>query len=120
MATARCRWVDCPLPVGTAAAALFEVDRTPPTGPAEAEVTRVDQYGAVVVIPVFDPPEIVVARYIWGPPGELDCSDTASFTEFLIVPLVLESNDLPATYCLYGTDVAGNPTPVTTIDIPRR
>ncbi|QEO10160.1 trypsin-like serine peptidase [Protaetiibacter larvae] len=101
-----------------AAAVLFEVDRTPPVLPADAEVTRAED-GSVLIRPHFSPPEIAAVRYGWGPLGELDCDDPSGFREFLIVPLRLERHELPASYCLYGMDLAGNPTPVTRIDVPR-
>ncbi|AYF99139.1 trypsin-like serine peptidase [Protaetiibacter intestinalis] len=101
-----------------AAAVLFEVDRTPPRYPASAEVLRGDD-GSVFVQPHFNPPEIGSVRFTWGPKGEVDCTDTAAFEDFLIVPVAIAPDELPATYCLYGMDFAGNPSEVTVIDIPR-
>lgn len=100
-----------------AASVLFEVDRTPPTVPAAAEVDDAGG-GAVIVRPHLVPPQIQTVRFTWGPAGEVECSDTTAFQDFFIVPLTLESADLPATYCLYGLDVAGNAGEVTQIDIP--
>ncbi|ALJ21327.1 trypsin-like serine peptidase [Microbacterium sp. No. 7] len=99
-----------------AATIVFTVDRTPPVWPAGATVERIDD--VVVVQPFVRSPELANSRYTWGPLGEADCDDTASFEGFRIVPLMIEATDLPATYCLYQTDSAGNPTPVTRIDIP--
>lgn len=101
-----------------AAAVLFDVDRTPPIFPASAEVEDIGG-GAVVVRPHLVPPEISTVRFTWGAPDKVDCADTAGFQDFFIVPLTLEFGDLPATYCIYAMDAAGNPTPVTTIDIPK-
>lgn len=101
-----------------AATVLFEVDRTPPLFPASASVEDIGG-GAVIVRPHLDPPELSTVRFTWGPRGEVDCSDTASFQDFFIIPLTLEAGDLPATYCIYGLDGAGNTTPVTEIDIPK-
>lgn len=100
-----------------AASVLFEVDRTPPLFPAGADVERLDGGGAIIR-PYLNPPELSTVRFIWGAPGTLDCTDTAAFQDFFIAPLTLEARDLPARYCIYGMDAAGNPTPVTTIDIP--
>lgn len=101
-----------------AASVLFEVDRTPPTIAANASYEDIGG-GTVIVRPYLMPPEIANVRFTWGTPGSADCTDTASFQEFFIVPLTLQGNDLPATYCIYGMDSAGNTTPVTTIDVPR-
>lgn len=101
-----------------AASVLFEVDRTPPRAKAAADVERLD--GAVVVRPHLDPPEISTVRFTWGRKGKVDCDDTPGFQDFFVVPLTIERADLPATYCIYGMDGAGNRTPVTRIEIPRR
>lgn len=101
-----------------AATVLFEVDRTPPLFPASATVEDIGG-GSVVVRPHLDPPELSTVRFTWGPRGEVDCSDTASFQDFFIIPLTLEAGDLPATYCVYGLDGAGNATDAVEIDIPK-
>ncbi len=100
-----------------AASVLFDVDRTPPIFPATAEVEDIDG-GTVVVRPHLNPPELATFRFTWGDPKTVDCEDTANFQDFFIVPLTLTSEDLPATYCLYGLDNAGNATDVTRIEIP--
>ncbi|PZU44715.1 MAG: hypothetical protein DI566_11495 [Microbacterium sp.] len=100
-----------------AASVLFEVDRTPPLVEAGASIEDIGG-GGVVVRPHLDPPEISNVRFAWGSPGSVDCDDTASFQDFFIVPLTLTADQLPVTYCIYGMDAAGNPTPVTRIDIP--
>jgi len=101
-----------------AASIAFEVDRTPPIFPASADVEDVGG-GTVVVRPHLIPPEISTVRFTWGTPGKVDCDDTSTFQDFFIVPLTLEPSDLPATYCVYGLDAAGNTTPVTRIEIPK-
>jgi hypothetical protein len=101
-----------------AASVLFEVDRTPPIFAANAEVDDIGG-GAVVVRPHLVPPEITTVRFAWGPQGSIDCTDTASFQDFFIVPLTLKAADLPATYCVYGLDAAGNAGQVTKIEIPK-
>ncbi|MCW5951942.1 MAG: hypothetical protein KIT69_06770, partial [Propionibacteriaceae bacterium] len=100
-----------------AASVLFEVDRTPPIFPASAGVEDIGG-GTVIVRPHLNPPELSTFRFTWGDPKTVDCEDTASFQEFFIVPLTLTSEDLPAVYCLYGMDGAGNATDVTRIEIP--
>jgi hypothetical protein len=85
--------------------------------PASATVEDIGG-GAVVVRPHLDPPELTTVHFAWGPRGKVDCADRASFRDFFIAPLTLEAGDLPATCCVYGLDAAGNPTPVTEIDIP--
>lgn len=72
----------------------------------------------VIVRPHIDPPELSTVRFTWGPQGQVDCEDTAAFQEFFMVPLTLMAEDLPATYCIYGLDAAGNRTPVEKIEIP--
>lgn len=99
-----------------AAGVLFDVDRTPPVLPAGAEVTGDE--GGLTVVPHLDPPELSTVRFTWGAPDEVDCADTDAFQDFFIVPLNLAAEDLPATYCVYGLDSAGNRTPVTRIDLP--
>ena len=100
-----------------AASVLFEVDRTPPVIPAGAEV--VADGGSVMVVPHLNPPEIATVRFAWGAPEIVDCGDPTGFQDFFIVPLTLTADDLPARYCIYALDDAGNPSPVTEIDIPR-
>lgn len=100
----------------SAASILFDVDRTPPTLEAGADIEDIGE-GVVVVRPNLNPPELSNFRFTWGAPGEVDCDDTASFQGFFIVPLTLMPDDLPADYCIYGMDAAGNPTPVTRIEI---
>ncbi|MFZ0530229.1 MAG: trypsin-like peptidase domain-containing protein [Propionicimonas sp.] len=102
-----------------AATVLFEVDRTPPIFPASADVEDIGE-GAVVVRPHLNPPEISTVRFTWGKPDALTCENTATFQDFFIAPLTLTSTDLPARYCVYGMDAAGNPTEVTSIDIKAR
>jgi hypothetical protein len=100
-----------------AASILFEVDRTPPLFPASATVEDIGD-GAVVVIPHLNPPELANVRFMWGL-ADLDCSNTDLFGDFFTVPLTLSEYELPARYCVYGMDAAGNRTDVTVIDIPR-
>ena len=101
-----------------AASVLFAVDRTPPIVDAGASVEDLGE-GWVMVRPHMDPPELAGVRFHWGASGTIDCADRDAFQDFFLVPLTLGPDDLPATYCVYGTDDAGNPTPVVTIDIPR-
>jgi hypothetical protein len=102
---------------GGATTVLFDVDRTPPIFPADATVQSIGD-GAVLVQAHLNPPEISTVRFTWGHPDTVDCDDTATFQDLFIAPLTIFADDLPATYCLYGLDAAGNPTPVQTIDIP--
>ncbi len=101
-----------------AASVLFEVDRTPPAVAAAADVEDIGD--AVMVRPHLMPPELANVRFTWGAPGAVDCTDTASFQGFMIVPLTIMNEDLPAVYCVYGMDQAGNATGVTEIEIPGR
>ena len=102
----------------SAASVIFEVDRTPPTVAAGAEVERLDG-GGVAVRPLLSPPELAAVRYTWAAPDTVDCDDLDAFQEFSVAPLIIAAADLPAVYCIYGLDAAGNRTPVTSIDIPR-
>ncbi|OJX68310.1 MAG: hypothetical protein BGO95_00955 [Micrococcales bacterium 73-13] len=102
----------------SAAAVLFEVDRTPPILPAGATVYDIGD--AKSIRPHLDPPEISTVRFAWGPPDSDVCDDPSSFQDFFIVPLTLHDEDLPAVYCVYGLDAAGNATPVKRIDVPVR
>jgi hypothetical protein len=99
-----------------AASVVFEVDRTSPILEAGASVEDLGN-GALVVRPYLSPPEITTVRFLWGPADDVDCDDTAAFQDFFIVPLTLEPADLPATYCIYGLDAAGNATSVTKLDL---
>ncbi|MGC3993691.1 MAG: trypsin-like peptidase domain-containing protein [Propionicimonas sp.] len=101
-----------------AASVQFDVDRTPPLFAANADVEDVGG-GTVIVRPHLIPPEITTVRFTWGAKGTVDCSDTSAYQDFFIVPLTLESSDLPATYCIYGLDAAGNAGAPTTIEVPR-
>lgn len=100
-----------------AASVLFDVDRTPPIFEADATVEHLGG-GAVMVRPHVNPPEISTVRFTWGAPDDVDCDATDTFDDLFIAPLTILGDDLPATYCVYGMDAAGNPTPVTEIDIP--
>lgn len=102
-----------------AATVLFEVDRTPPLFPASAEVEDIGD-GAVVVLPHLNPPDTSTVRFTHGDPDSVDCTDTEGFRDFFVVPLTLMAEDLPATYCVYGLDAAGNASEVTRIEIPTR
>lgn len=101
-----------------AATVLFEVDRTPPLFPAGAAVEHIGE-GNVSIQPFLNPPEISTVRFTWVP-GDGDCPATEQFRDFFIVPLTLEAGDLPATYCIYALDQAGNTTDVTRIPIARQ
>ncbi len=101
-----------------AASVIFEVDRTPPTLAADAEVERLEG-GGVAVRPLLRPPELAAVRFTWGAPGAVDCEDPDALQDFSIAPLTIAAVDLPAVYCISGLDAAGNRTPVTRIDIPR-
>ena len=46
--------------------------------PASATVEDIGG-GAVIVRPHLDPPELSTVRFTWGPRGEVDCTDKASF-----------------------------------------
>jgi hypothetical protein len=100
-----------------AASVLFQVDRTPPVVAAGAVVEPLAR-GGVIVRPYLDPPELSAVRFGWGARGEFDCRDSDELTDFFVAPLVIEAGDLPAVYCIYGMDAAGNRTPVTRVDIP--
>ena len=100
-----------------AASVLFQVDRTPPVIAAGAVVQPLAR-GGVIVRAHLDPPELAAVRFGWGARGAFDCRDTDQLTDFFVAPLVIEAEDLPAVYCIYGMDAAGNRTPVTRIDIP--
>jgi hypothetical protein len=90
-----------------AATVTYEVDRTPPVADVHVSIEDLGA-GAFWVRPYLAPPEIATIRFTWGAAGEVDCSDTRSFQDFFIVPLLLEPENLPATYCVYGMDNAGN------------
>ena len=100
-----------------AATILFDVDRTPPLFPASAEVEDLGD-GDMLVRPHLNPPDTSTVRFTWGDPATVDCTDTDTFQDFFIVPLTIPREDLPATYCVYGLDAAGNASTVTTLDIP--
>lgn len=101
-----------------AAAVVFEVDRTPPIFNAGASIEDLGG-GAISVVPFLNPPELANIRYTWLP-GDAQCPDPSTFNGFRIVPLTLMADELPATYCIYAMDQAGNPTDVVRIPLPRR
>lgn len=100
-----------------AATVVFEVDTTPPVDDAGAVLTAEPGSG-VSVLPRLNPPEISTVRFTWGAEGTVDCADTGIFQDFFVIPLWLEIAELPATYCVYGMDEAGNRTPVVEVPIP--
>ncbi len=99
-----------------AASVLYQVDRTPPVIEAGAVVEDIGG-GAVTVLPITHPPEIQTVRFTWGDPDTVDCDDPSGFQDFMMVPLTLLAEDLPALYCVYGMDSAGNPTPVVQVPL---
>ncbi|QLQ09141.1 MAG: trypsin-like serine protease [Nocardioidaceae bacterium] len=101
-----------------AAAVVFEVDRTPPLFEAGASVYDLGE-GNVTVSPFLNPPELSTVRFTWVP-GDAECPAREEFQDFFIVPLMLEADELPATYCIYGLDQAGNTTEVTRVPIASR
>jgi hypothetical protein len=100
-----------------AVAVEFEVDRTPPRLAARADIERRED-GAVVVRPRLDPPEISTVRFAWGRAGELDCADLDAMRDSFLAPLTIDPTDLPAVYCIYGLDAAGNRGAVTSLELP--
>lgn len=99
-----------------AATVIFEVDRTPPIFPPGASVEHIGD-GNLVVSPFLNPPELSTVRFTWVP-GDVQCPPTSEFRDFFVVPLTLEADQLPATYCIYGLDQAGNTTDVVRIPLP--
>lgn len=99
-----------------AASVLFEVDRTPPIIPVAVDIEDIG--GPVLVQPHFGPPELSRVRFTWGDPESVDCDDTEAFQDLRMVPPILEPDELPALFCVYALDAAGNPTGVERFDIP--
>ena len=98
-----------------AATVLFEVDRTPPLFQPGASVEDLGD-GNVTVFPFLNPPELSTVRFTWVP-GDAECPAPETFQDFFIVPLTLMADQLPATYCIYGLDQAGNATDVVRIPL---
>ena len=98
-----------------AATVLFEVDRTPPLFQPGASVEDLGD-GNVTVFPFLNPPELSTVRFTWVP-GDAECPVPETFQDFFIVPLTLMADQLPATYCIYGLDQAGNATDVVRIPL---
>lgn len=101
-----------------AMAVVFEVDRTPPLFQAGASIEDLGT-GNVSVLPFLNPPELSTVRFTWVE-GDNECPATEQFQDFFIVPLMLEADQLPATYCIYGLDQAGNTTDVVRVPIAAR
>ena len=97
-----------------AASVVFEVDRTAPIIAADADVEAGE--GGVLVRPHLNPPELATVRFAWER-GDVACPDPSTFEDFFVVPLFIEDADLPATYCIYGRDLAGNDSDVTRVPI---
>ena len=93
-----------------AATVIFQVDRTPPMFQPGASVEGIGE-GNIVVNPFLNPPELTTVRFTWLP-GDVECPATSEFQDFFVIPLMIEASDLPATYCIYGLDQAGNATDV--------
>lgn len=98
-----------------AATVIFEVDRTPPLFAPGASVEDIGD-GNIVVSPFLNPPELSTVRFTWVP-GDDECPATSDFQDYFVVPLMLEADQLPATYCIYGLDAAGNQTDVVRIPL---
>lgn len=101
-----------------AAAVVFEVDRTPPLSQPDVSVEDLGE-GNVSVFPFLNPPELSTVRFTWVE-DDTACPAMEQFQDFFIVPLMLEADQLPATYCIYGLDQAGNTTDVVRIPIAAR
>ena len=99
-----------------AATVLFEVDRTPPVIPLDVDIDDLGE-GTVSVQPTFAPPELARVRFTYGPADTVDCDDTDAFRDLMMVPPILGPDELPAVFCVYAQDAAGNATPVQRVDI---
>ena len=98
-----------------AATVIFEVDQTPPMFQPGASVEDIGA-GNIAVNPFLNPPELSTVRFTWVP-GDAECPATSEFQDFFVIPLMLEAEQLPATYCIYGLDQAGNTTDVVRIPL---
>lgn len=101
-----------------AATVIFEVDQTPPMFQPGASVEDIGD-GNIMINPFLNPPELSTVRFTWVP-GDTECPATSEFQDFFVIPLMLEANQLPATYCIYGLDQAGNSTDVVRIPLTSR
>ncbi len=70
----------------------------------------------IAVNPFLYPPELSTVRFTWVQ-GDSECPATSEFQDFFVIPLMLEAEQLPATYCIYGLDQAGNTTDVVRIPL---
>lgn len=90
---------------------VFAVDAIAPTaGP----VIQVEDLGdARMIDPLFDIPDIADIRYLVGPEGDTNCADLEAYSPYRRQSIFVDDDELPATFCAIGYDMAGNASPIT-------
>ncbi|MBX3030137.1 MAG: trypsin-like peptidase domain-containing protein [Chloroflexi bacterium] len=86
-----------------------DIDRIPPLVPVELSVRELPE--GWMVEPVFQPPELSLFDWKWGPPDTTDCADPTDYTPYRRFPMTLERADAPIRLCVVGYDDANNATP---------
>jgi len=95
---------------GQATLARVEVDTQGPT--LEPQIDRVDFGDSYRITLVFSPPELSSYYYKLGKPEETNAADPQGYRSYLRIPITVNKDELPLKLCVYGTDVAGNPTKI--------
>ncbi|MGI8459337.1 MAG: trypsin-like serine peptidase [Propionibacteriaceae bacterium] len=91
---------------GEAAAAIFQVDDTPPVRTPSLSVRPTDS--GLLVEPIFSPPELSDFQVKIGPQANTDCADPTGYQRYRRIPSEVRRDQLPATVCVIGYDLPGN------------
>jgi hypothetical protein len=98
--------------VDTSAAsfAVLQVDDTPPVVQPELSILETGE-GGFSVEPIFATPELSDFVVKIGRFAATDCADPDGYVRYRRIPLRVAADELPASVCVIGFDLADNPSP---------
>jgi hypothetical protein len=99
-----------------AGSAVMEVDGTRPDAPIQLSTVPLDD--AVQVEPISAPPEYASFLVKVGSPASTRCGLPGGYVPYRGVAVEIRSDQLPARFCVVGTDEAGNHGLAQSLDVP--
>ena len=90
--------------------ARVEIDTQTPTEDPKISVQNFDDVYSIELR--FNPPELSYYYYKIGKPEVINANDPKGYRPYRRVPIEVNKADLPLKLCVYGTDIAGNPTKI--------
>jgi hypothetical protein len=82
------------------------IDLTPPA--SNIELSVIEAPDAWLVEPVFEPPELSLFTWKWGPARSMDCADATGYAAYRRFPVELPRVEAPTRLCVIGYDAADN------------